>query len=52
MMTDDTFDKGLSESVRKVLDVCPIPHQNKGTGPGQTHSKRVKFTTKRYIAEY
>ena len=41
-MPDDDFDKGLSQSVRKVLDVRnntvsgrTIPHQNKGTGPGR-----------------
>ena len=69
-MSDASFDKGLSNSVRKVLDVQPVrsfPHQNKGTGPGRaplcpqglsppvsptnTRSKRVKFSTKCYIAQ-
>ena len=64
-MSDQDFDDGLTKAVRSVRTNT---QQNKGTGPGRalpcprdlsppvsptnTRNKRVRISTKRYIAEY
>ena len=52
-MSDEDFDKGLTQAVQSVQNI----HQNKDKRPeaaedDNTRKKRVKFPTKRFIQQY